>query len=356
MSDSRLLILHGGPSPERIDLLLFQHWQKEFPEQPPVSRKKIKEAIEAGLIRIQGKALKASLIVEPGRECQIEIQENLFQSLTVLPPQSGGLLPAYSGPPLERIFENDTLCVYQKLSGVPSVPHSWEDTRSCVHQFLQHHPECLGVGRGGLESGILHRLDTLTSGCLVFAKTTEEFERIRALWKRPALQEDAECVRKTYRAIVRVPEEQRAAVLRTFESQTLPRLIDTPIGHDAKSQKKMRALLVPERDRARMRGEPLEARTHLLAAQEIRPGTWDLTLEIDTGVMHQIRVHCAQVLGAALLGDPIYGGLPSSRLWLHAWHVSLPLAGEVGGQDRRSLQLEAPLPSLWPTSASSQKD
>ncbi len=356
MSHSRLLILRGGSSPERIDLLLFQHWQTEFPEQQPVSRKKIKEAIEAGQIRIQGKTLKASLIVEPGREYPIEIQENFFQSLAAQPSELGDRPPAYSGPPLERIFENDTLCVYQKLSGVPSVPHSWEDTRSCVHQFLQHHPECLGVGRGGLESGILHRLDTLTSGCLVFAKTNEEFERIRSLWKRPALQEDAECVRKTYRAIVRVPEEQRAAVLRTFEARLLPRLIDTPIGHDAKPSKKMRALLVPERDRARMRGEPLDARTHLLAAHEIRPGTWDLTLEIDTGVMHQIRVHCAQVLDAALLGDPIYGGLPSSRLWLHAWRVSLPLASPTGTPLTPALQLEAPLPSLWPTSASSQKD
>jgi len=59
-----------------------------------------------------------------------------------------------------------------------------------------------------------------------------------------------------------------------------------------------------------------------------------------TGRTHQIRVHAA-ALGAPLLGDALYGGAPSSRLWLHA--SSLTLTHPASG---RRVCFEAPRDAL----------
>jgi 23S rRNA pseudouridine1911/1915/1917 synthase len=57
---------------------------------------------------------------------------------------------------------------------------------------------------------------------------------------------------------------------------------------------------------------------------------------IHTGRTHQIRVHLTH-LGRPILGDALYGGTPSDRLWLHAWRLGLK--HPVTGAD---LHLEAP--------------
>ena len=64
-------------------------------------------------------------------------------------------------------------------------------------------------------------------------------------------------------------------------------------------------------------------------------------LEIETGVMHQIRCHLA-ALGYPIVGDSLYGTVNASRLALHAWKLNLPM--KTGGQ----LLLEADLPPQWP--------
>ncbi|KAL4106326.1 hypothetical protein PRIC1_004377 [Phytophthora ramorum] len=43
-----------------------------------------------------------------------------------------------------------------------------------------------------------------------------------------------------------------------------------------------------------------------------------------TGRKHQLRVHCAQELGAPIVGDDKYGGHPADRLYLHARRIRFP--------------------------------
>ena len=55
-----------------------------------------------------------------------------------------------------------------------------------------------------------------------------------------------------------------------------------------------------------------------------------------SGEVEQPRVHLASV-DRPILGDRLYGGAESDRLWLHAWRLSLthPVTGAP-------LELEAP--------------
>ncbi len=249
---------------------------------------------------------------------------------------SSDLLKERGISPRELILHEDSnLLILNKPSGIPSVPHSAEETLSMVGIFLELHPECANLGRGGLESGILHRLDTGTSGCLVFAKTQAAFEKVKETWKTPEVQ-------KTYRAL------SRPIGLEPSSSKPIPSVITLPIGHDIKSKRRMR-VVQPEwnnhQTRIRIRGKPLPARTRVLEFIELKGGQYDITVEIDTGVMHQIRVHLAHY-GFPLVGDPVYEGAPANRLGLHAWKIKIPSSSP----DAPPIDITAPLPLFWPLS------
>lgn len=223
-----------------------------------------------------------------------------------------------SQKPLAAIlYEDSSILVLDKPSGVPSAPLRPGEAGTAVSAALAHLPELARLAEGGL----LHRLDTGTSGALAFGKTDADIARIRALWNTPR-------VRKVYRAIV-TPSSKRAPM-------EPPLTIDRPIGHSAKSSKKM--IVLPSQ--SKIRGKPQPALTRVLRATPVSAGL-DLEIEIETGVMHQIRCHLS-ALGHPICGDLVYGGAPSERLWLHAWKLVLPK------EDGRSLTVEAPLPSGWP--------
>jgi 23S rRNA pseudouridine1911/1915/1917 synthase len=78
--------------------------------------------------------------------------------------------------------------------------------------------------------------------------------------------------------------------------------------------------------------DPKSARTDFrpATAEEtagLVPGHW-IVARIFTGRTHQIRVHLTH-LGRPILGDALYGGAISDRLWLHAWQLNLqhPVTG-----------------------------
>lgn len=52
-------------------------------------------------------------------------------------------------------------------------------------------------------------------------------------------------------------------------------------------------------------------------------GVW-LELSPVTGRKHQLRVHCAQVLHAPIVGDTKYRGPKADRLYLHAQRIEFP--------------------------------
>jgi 23S rRNA pseudouridine1911/1915/1917 synthase len=226
------------------------------------------------------------------------------------------------------VYEDSDLLILNKNSGTPSVPHAFDETETAVGSALSHLPSLAGVGRGGLEPGLLHRLDTGTSGLLAFAKTNEVFERLRLDWKNGN-------VRKLYRAWVHGDAE----------TLRLPMPLELTLAHHPESQKRM--IVIPEGVQRKYRGKPLQTQTTLLkcfSKLEARGGIFsDVEVEIQTGVMHQIRCTLAY-LNLAVVGDPIYGkpsDMAQPRLLLHAWKLSIPSPSRPGYR----IEIEAPLPT-----------
>lgn len=316
---------------DRADKTLLERLR---PEYPGITRAKLRHLFETDSILFRGRPLDASRALPPG-EHEIELSEEELLALAEKPEAK----PSPRGSFLGILFESDSLLVVNKASGIPSAPQSTAETETAVGAALAHFPALSGVGYGGLEPGLLHRLDTGTSGALAFAKSQSAFDRLKPLWSSGE-------VRKVYRAICAPKVPGRQALATPSEHHLW-------LAHDARSTKRMIALKgapsEPTRtERNRIRGKPLETFTKLVKASPVPEGLFDVEIEIRTGVMHQIRC-TLEHLGWPVVGDPLYRGRPAERLWLHAWKLELP--DENGSR----IRIEAPLPTDWPRVTSTSK-
>jgi 23S rRNA pseudouridine1911/1915/1917 synthase len=321
--------LHIQNQATRLDLALLEALQKEH--ALAITRAGLKKHFQEKRIIFNRVAAKPALVLEKGSyEITLHIDPNeLNESLSQVAS------PAAEDFQLPIVFEDEDLLVLYKNSGIPSAPQHSQETQTAVNFVIRKFPSLAEMGaeisaktgRNPLESTLLHRLDTGTSGLLVFAKTQAEYERLHLAWKKRE-------VKKTYRALVcnsgKLPQD-------------FPYLIDFPMGHDKKSSKRMIAITNPHH-LSLIRGKALPATTKILKIREIpqEKEILDFEVQIDTGVMHQIRCHLSH-LGFPILGDSIYRGRPSTRLWLHAWRLEIP------HRTGHPLLLEAALPEGWGT-------
>jgi len=147
-----------------------------------------------------------------------------------------------------------------------------------------------------------HRLDRETSGLVLFAKTKQALGAIIHLF-------DTHQITKEYLAVVApVPGSQ-------VPGPGDQGVIDLPLGRTEDPVRgKIQAVGVPG---ARA------ARTHWVWGPEVAPGRHQVTVRLETGRTHQIRVHLAEQ-GWPLVGDRLYGGPPAGRHALHAWMLAFP--------------------------------
>lgn len=164
---------------------------------------------------------------------------------------------------------------------------------------------------------LVHRLDKDTSGLLVLARS-----RLAAA-KFAALLQSGQ-VRKTYHALVAASTAVERQALETALA-LVGGAITTPV--DGKPATTL-----------------VRVATH---AREDRRGVW-LELSPVTGRKHQLRVHCAQTLGAAIVGDRKYGGVRAERLFLHAHSIAFPDPFDSGdGKRQYDIAVERPIDHVY---------
>ncbi len=221
------------------------------------------------------------------------------------------------GAPRLRIVHADgQVVVADKPAGMPSHPLKPGETGTAANALVGRFPELASVGPAPREGGLVHRLDTDTSGLLLAARTDAAHALLRA-------QFAARTVEKGYLALV-------AGELHAGGE------IDVPLAHDPHDARKVRAASDPEWAEAH---EARPASTRFTPALR-RAGFTLVDVEIATGVLHQIRAHLA-FIGHPLAGDALYGGpeLPGlSRHFLHA--ARLAFAHPDGSRPR----FDSPLP------------
>lgn len=211
------------------------------------------------------------------------------------------------------LMEDDHVVVVDKPPALVVHPGSGRTRGTLAAGLLHRYPEIEGVGSPG-RWGIVHRLDRDTSGALLVARTHPAFESLTNQLRRRE-------IRRVYTALVDgVPGSPTGT-------------IDAPLGRDPDSPTK----------RAVVRGGK-PARTHYEVSEALDSGRCALlTLALETGRTHQIRVHLAAI-GHPVVGDSTYGknttSVVSPRLFLHASGV-----GFTHPEDGRRVEVASPLPT-----------
>ena len=202
------------------------------------------------------------------------------------------------GAPLVIRYESSAVVVVDKPAGQPTAPLRAGERGTLANALIGRYPELAGVGYSPREPGLLHRLDTDTSGLVVVARSAEAFEQLKEALKdgRIAKQYLLVC------ASDGLADEGSIAF---------------PLASHPKDQRRVLACVHP-RDVMRNAPRPAETKFHVLK----RSGEWALVeVSVSKALRHQIRAHFAAI-EHPLVGDALYGGPKVEGLARHALHAS----------------------------------
>ncbi|MEO1474802.1 MAG: RluA family pseudouridine synthase [Pseudomonadota bacterium] len=263
----------------RLDLWLSQCFET-------LSRSRAKTLVQAGALSVDGREE-----IDP----RAKIIAGATYSLTLPDP-----VPAAPEPediPLDILYEDDHLIVVNKIAGMAVHPGAGTWSGTLVNALLHH---CAGSlsGIGGVERpGIVHRLDKLTTGVMLAAKTELAHAGLSEQFADHSIE-------RMYLAVTR------------GAPRPLTGTVDTRIARSTSDRKKMAVVRDPSSEAGR------HAITHYKARAtygELDKGTGLpaaalIECRLETGRTHQIRVHMAHI-GAPLIGDPVYARHRGIKAW-----------------------------------------
>lgn len=265
-----------------------------------ISRARAMDWIAEGRVRVDGLRAPKGAPVSAGATIAVD-----------LPPPDQ---PAPQPELAIRIVHADAhIVVADKPAGMPSHPLKPGEKGTAANALVGRFPELAGIGPHSREGGLVHRLDTDTSGLLLAARTELAWEMLRK-------QFSERTVDKGYLALAQGEIHAGGEIA-------------LPLAHDGP---RMTAISDPEYAEAHG-ARPAVTR---FSPVERRGGFTLLAVEIPTGVMHQIRAHLA-FIGHPLAGDTLYGGplLPGlDRHFLHAARLAF------AHPDGSRAKFESPLP------------
>jgi 23S rRNA pseudouridine1911/1915/1917 synthase len=277
-----------------------------------VTRGRAMDWIAEDRVRVDGRRAAKGAQVGPGARISVRLP----------PPDAPAPQPDL---PIRIVHADAHLVVADKPAGMPSHPHKPGETGTAANALVGRFPELARVGPAPREGGLVHRLDTDTSGLLLAARTEAAHAALRA-------QFAARSVEKGYLALV-------AGELHAGGE------VDVPLAHDPGDGRKVRAASDP--DWAATHG----ARPAVTRFQPVerRGGLTLVEVEIPTGVLHQIRAHLA-FIGHPIAGDTLYGGPGLEGLDRHFLHASrLGFAHPDGSRARFDSGLPRDLAEVFAT-------
>ena len=212
-------------------------------------------------------------------------------------PTPVAAIPEPENIPLDILFEDEHLIIINKAAGmaVHPAPGTWDGT---LVNALLHHCEGELPGIGGVERpGIVHRLDKLTTGVMVAAKTEPAHAGLSVLFADHTIE-------RAYLAIT------RGAPRPLFGT------VDARIARSTTDRKKMSVLRNPDSPKGRnaITHYKSKATYGLLDKGSGLPAAALIECRLETGRTHQIRVHMGHI-GAPLIGDPVYGKNRGIKSW-----------------------------------------
>ena len=207
------------------------------------------------------------------------------------------------------IQESNSWIILNKPAGLITEQNPYEESlESILYTYLQNQKKNPFVG-------VVHRLDRVTSGLIIFAKKKSALKTLNSLIEHKQ-------IKKTYKAVVEHQPLQKAQTLEQFIIK----------------DQKMKIARVSDSKMPSSKSCKLHYRL-------IQSGTFGHQLEIQlyTGRFHQIRAQLSHIQ-MPIMGDLKYGGkaiTEMNKIYLHAYKLKFPentleLPAEVSSEQELS--------------------
>lgn len=265
--------LTGKQEPIRIDKYVMSRIEG-------ATRNKVQQAIEDGLVLVNGEKVKSNHKIRPFEE--IVVYDNRETIPTDIVPEPMDL---------DIVYEDDDLMVINKPPGLVVHPGSGNYSGTLVNGIAWYLNPAEDKNRiiDLPRVGLVHRIDKDTSGLLLIAKSELAMTELAAQFKKHTV----------YRRYV-------ALAWGNFETEE--GTIEAHIGRNLRFRKKMDAF--PDGDYGK------HAITHYKVLERFHYTTL-LEFRLETGRTHQIRVH-TRLVGHPLFNDTTYGGDKIVKGTVHA--------------------------------------
>lgn len=285
LSQHRVISVPEGLAGERVDTALARLLG--------LSRTRASELVADGLVLLDGQVPQKSERVEPGAMLEATIPAP--RTATVVAEVVEGM---------SIVFQDDDIVVVDKPVGVAAHPSvGWEGPTVVGH--LAGAGVRISTSGAPERQGIVQRLDVGTSGLMTIAKSERAYTVLKQAFRDRTVE-------KTYHALVQGHPDPHTGT------------VDAPIARHPRHDFKFTV---------RADGRP--SITHYDTLEAHRFASL-LTIKLETGRTHQIRVHMS-ALHHPCVGDLQYGADPTlaarvglDRQWLHAKHLGFvhPTTGE----------------------------
>lgn len=261
--EQRVIRTDKGQEPYRIDKFLMNRIEG-------ATRNKIQQALEAGLITVNGKPVKSNHKVKAFEEIIIYSTGH---------PETTDVVPEPMD--INIIYEDEAVMIIDKPAGMVVHPGSGNYTGTLLNgiaYYLQQQNPDLNE-KTLPRYGLVHRIDKNTSGLLLMAKTSQAATHLAKQFFNHTIQ-------RKYTALVwgDFEQDEGTIVAHVGRNQRFRKLFDAyPDGEHGK-----------------------EAVTHYRVLERFNYVTL-VECILETGRTHQIRVHMKHI-GHTLFGDSTYGG------------------------------------------------
>jgi 23S rRNA pseudouridine1911/1915/1917 synthase len=260
---------------------------------PELSRTRIQQLIEAGLVLVEGKPSKGAHRLHGSEKIVVEAQAR--------PPMRAEA----EAIPLEILYEDEDLMVVNKAAGM-TVHAGAGNSRGTLVNALLGLGQTLSRGGDVLRPGIVHRLDKETSGVILVAKNDFAHAKVSEAFRQ-------RLVKKTYLALVEGLLKEKQGRIELAIGRDLHRRTRMAVYRE-KPARTLRANALGDKALrvSGLAGNAREARTDWRTLEEV-DGTTLVEVRLHTGRTHQIRVHFSAI-AHPVVGDTLYGAASEIRM------------------------------------------